>query len=155
MSIIIKKLFLVMFISFSALSFSQQQEKKTFVTIYINDLKDKALEGFSISKDTTTAHFSIYAKGFESKTNREKAIKEYYEGPENSNGEPTFIITFYAISSGPIFKPKRLKSLKGIKFITLKEFRDKNYPESYPTYIIHKLKDGTYLKWETNTIEYN
>ena len=146
-------MFLVMFISFSALSFSQQQEKKTFVTIYINDLKDKALEGFSISKDTTTAHFSIYAKGFESKTNREKAIKEYYEGPENSNGEPTFIITFYAFSSGPIFKPKRLKSLKGIKFITLKEFRDKNYPESYPTYIIHKLKDGTYLKWETNTLE--
>ena len=152
MSVEIKKIILILFIGSLSLSFSQEQKERKYIIILI-DLKDKALKGYSISKDTMRAHFSIYAKGFESKVNREKAIRKYYEGPENSNGEPSFIITFYAFSSEPIFKPQRLKSLYGIKYITLKEFRNNKYPQTSPTYIVHKLKDGTYLKWETNTLD--
>jgi hypothetical protein len=152
MSVVIKKIILILFMGSFSFTFSQEQKERKYITIFI-DLKDKALKGYSISRDTMKAHFSIYVKGFESKANREKAIREYYQGPENSNGEPSFIITFYAFESGPIFKPERLKSLDEIKYITLKEFRDRNYPQSSPTYIIHKLKDGTYLKWETNTLD--
>jgi hypothetical protein len=153
MSIIIKKTFFILFASSFFLSYSQEQKERKYVTIYIDNLKDKALKGYSISNDTTSAQFSIYAKGFESKANREKAIREYYQGPENSNGEPTFIITFTAFAFKPVVKPERLKSLNGITYITLKELRDKNYVHSSPTYIIHKLKDGTYLKWETITLD--
>jgi hypothetical protein len=152
MSMIIKKTFFILFTSSFFLSYSQEQKERKYVTILI-DLNDKALKGYLINKDTSKARFSIYIKGFESKANREKAIKKYYQGVKDSNGEPTFNITFYAFESEPIFKPERIKSLNGIKYITLKEFRDKNYAHSSPTYIIHKLKDGTYLKWETITLD--
>lgn len=147
-SIVIRKIIYIVFICSFYLSFSQNDGRK-LVTIYIDNLKHKALEGYSISKDTTSAHFSIYMKGFEIMRNRERAIKEYYKGPETSLGEPTFVFTFTAFLFKPVVKPERIKSLNGITYITVKEFRNRNYPESSPTYIIHKLKDGSYLRWKT------
>lgn len=152
MSKITKKILMIVFMG-SFYLLSAQNDGRKLVAICINDLNDIALKEYSISKDTTSAHFSIYIKGFESKKIRDKAIKEYYDDPGRSLDEPTFVITFYSSLSDPVFKPKRIKSLKGIHYITLKEFRDSNYPQSSPTYIIHKLKDGTYLKWETNILE--
>ena len=48
---------------------------------------------------------------------------------------------------------ERLKTLKGVNYITIDDFRKNGHKRMSPTYIIHKLKDGTYLKWETNTLE--
>lgn len=148
MSVVMKKIIFIVFINSFYLSFSQNDGRK-LITIYIDNLKDKALESYSVNMDSTSAHFSIYMKGFESKVKRERVIREYYKGPKNSNGEPTFVFTFTAFLFKPVMKPERIKSLNGIKYITVKEFRNSNYPVSSPTYIIHKLKDGSYLRWKT------
>ena len=62
---------------------------------------------------------------------------------------PDFSIGFYTWDS----KPEKLKSLKGIKYITIRQFQDSIFFATNPTYIIYKLKDSTYLKWKTSTIE--
>lgn len=149
MSKIVKQTLFIIFIFSFYLSFSQEQNEPKSVIIYIN-LKDKALESYTIDKDTTGASFSVYLKGYESKKKRENALKRYNNliGDPSSESFPVFSIAFYVFSR----KPERIKSLAGVEYITLKEFRDSNYPETSPTYIIHKLKDGTFLKWEAHTM---
>ena len=137
--------------------FSQEHNEYNRSSIYIN-LNDKTIEKYSINKDTTSASFSIYYKKYESRKERDKAIKIYNSRVKNirTSGEnpsevvlPNFSISFLVFNE----KPEKLKSLQGIDFITLKQFRDNNYVTSNPTYIIHKLKNGTYLRWLAITMD--
>lgn len=125
--------------------------------VVLLDLKSKAVREYTIDKDTAGAHFSIYIKKYESKKERDKATEIYNNRIKNrlTSGEnpsevmiPDFSVGLYAFSR----KPEKLKSLKGVKFITIKQFQDSIYSTTAPTYIIHKLKDGTYLKWKTYTM---
>jgi hypothetical protein len=150
MSARIKKIFLLLLLNLFLGVFAQNSNP---ITIYIN-LKDKALRQaeYSTNKDSMGCHFSIYKKEYESKKARDKAQKEYDNqiGDPNSAGMVRFSIGFYAFND----KPERLKSLDGIKYITIKQFRNEyKYESTNPTYIIHKLKDGTYLKWSTITLD--
>ncbi|MEO8237609.1 MAG: hypothetical protein ABI576_05820 [Flavobacterium sp.] len=151
------KLIVTIFIFSIKMMFSQEHSDYKRNSIYLN-LNDKALENYNIDKDTMNAHFSIYYKKYESKKEREIVAKVYNTKLKNirTSGEnpsevilPNFSIVFYVSNR----KPEKLQSLKGIKFITLKQFRDNNYVTSNPTYIIHKLKDGTYLRWLAITID--
>lgn len=151
------KLIIALFILPVSILFSQEHCRSELSSIYL-DLNDRALESHEIDKDTMNAHFNVYLKKYESKKEREKAIEIYKDKIKNIKTSginpsevrlPTFSIGFLVYNE----RPERLKSLKGIKFITLKEFRDKGYKTSMPTYIIHKLKDGTYLRWSTVTMD--
>lgn len=159
MSIIIKNIFFaILLISFSGI---HSQPKKDLnnkpITIYI-DLKDKLIEEYSINKDTTSASFSIYYKKYESKTERDKVRKKYKylrSNPNKISGDPDkvvipdFSVSLYSIGR----KPERLNSLSKIQYITTRQFVDNNSKITAPTYIIHKLENGTYLKWETYTMD--
>jgi hypothetical protein len=142
-------LFVVLGLSFSTM-YSQIKKNKNYSILYI-DFNDKALESHHINVDTTTASFSIYIEKYETKKAREKANYEYNHriGNPDSSGPPTFSIGLYAFNSSP----ERLKTLKGVNYITIDDFRKNGYKTMSPTYIIHKLKDGTYLQWKTYTIE--
>ena len=117
MSTIIKKIILTLFISSFYLSFAQEKKERTFMTIYI-DLKDESLESYNINKDSCNVHFSIYIEKYESKKERDKAIQKYKNriGDPDSVGLPSFSFAFYAFNQ----KPERIKSLDGIKYITIK-----------------------------------
>lgn len=154
---IIKTIFIFLFMNCFNLSFSQVDKKQNDLIVYL-DLKNKAVRQYTIDKDTASAHFSIYIKKYESKKERNKATKIYNERIKNirTSGEnpsevrlPDFSIGFYAYNR----KPEKIKSLKGIKFISIKQFQDSIYYATEPTYIIHKLKDGTYLKWKTYVMD--
>ncbi|MFB9078801.1 hypothetical protein ACFFLS_11150 [Flavobacterium procerum] len=149
----------IAFIFVFNLSFSQEKNKKlnNFTTIFIS-LNDKAIEKYSISKDTTSASFSIYYKKYMSKKERDKAIKEYNKKIENRKTStddpssvflPDFSVSFIAFLSNPVTKPEKLKSIKDLDYLTIAEFQDHNYVSTPMVYIIHKQKDGTYLRWET------
>lgn len=151
------KLIVTIFIFSITIIFSQEHNEYKRNSIYLN-LNDKALENYNIDKDTMNAHFSIYYKKYESKKERDRATMIYNDRVKNirTSGEnpgevvlPNFSISFLVYNE----KPEKLKSLKGIKFITLKQFRDNNYVTSNPAYIIHKLKDGTYLRWLAITMD--
>ncbi|MFW0737872.1 hypothetical protein [Flavobacterium sp. T12S277] len=151
------KLIIVIFIFSIKIMFSQGHNEYNRNSIYL-DLKDKALESYEIDKDTMNAHFSVYFKKYQSKKERDKATEIYKDMVKNIRTSkinpsevrlPTFSISFLVYNE----KPEKLKSLKGIKFITLKQFRDNDYRTSNPTYIIHKLKDGTYLRWLAITMD--
>lgn len=153
----IKYLLVFLFLSSFYLSFSQVEKKRNSKIVFL-DLKSKALREYTIDKDTSGVHFSIYVKKYQYKKERDKAIKIYNERVKNirTSGEnpsevrlPDFSIGFYSWGR----KPEKLKSLKGIKFITIKQFQDGIYFVRDPSYIIHQLKDGTYLKWETYTMD--
>ena len=152
---------LIFLISSFCFNLSLSQEKRenlnSYTAIFIN-LNDKAIGKYYISTDTTSASFSIYYKKYESKKERDKAIKIYNSRVKNirTSGEnpsevvlPNFSISFLVFNE----KPEKLKSLQGIDFITLKQFRDNNYVTSNPTYIIHKLKNGIYLRWLAITMD--
>jgi hypothetical protein len=149
MSTIMKKIILILFISSFCLSFAQVKKERTYLTIYI-DLKDESVESYNINKDSCKAHFSIYFEKYEYEKDREKARKEFKnrKGDPDLRWLPDFSFVFYVFNQ----KPERLKSLDGIKYITIKEFRKNNYKITSPTYIIHKLKEGTYLRWKTITL---
>lgn len=153
----IKFLFIFLFLNCFCLSFSQVGKKRNDMVVLL-DLKSKAVQEYTIDKDTTGAHFSIYIKKYESKKVRDKATEIYNERVKNrrTSGEnpsevrlPDFSIGFYVYSR----KPEKLKSLKGVKFLTISQFQNSIYFASNPTYIIHKLKNGTYLKWKTYPME--
>ncbi|OHT47042.1 hypothetical protein [Flavobacterium tructae] len=153
----IKKIFIVLFLNCFCLSFSQGEKKRNSKIVFL-DLKSKAVKEYTIDKDTMKARFSIYVKKYESKEERDKATEVYKDMVKNIRTSginpsevrlPTFSIGFYSWGG----KPEKLKSLKGIKFITIKQFQDSIYFVKDPSYIIHQLKDGTYLKWKTYTME--
>lgn len=145
------RMFLLVLLNSFFLIFSQEKKDRDCVATIFIDLKDKALRSHSIDEDTLGAYFSIYIEKYEAKIERDKAIQKYKNqlGDPNSGGLPDFSIGLYIFNK----KPERLKSLDGIKYITIKEFRKNNYKTTSPTYIIHKLKNGTYLKWKAYTME--
>lgn len=142
-------LFVVLGLHLSTM-YCQIKKSKDYSLLYI-DFKDKELESHHINADTTTASFSVYIEKYETKKARDKANYEYNHrvGDPDSSGPPTFSINLYAFNSSP----ERLKTLKGVNYITIDDFRKNGHKRMSPTYIIHKLKDGTYLKWKTYTIE--
>lgn len=145
MSTIIKT---ITIICFSCFCFSQEVDKQS-TTVLIN-LHDKSVAHYSINKSMTKAQFSFYLKGYETKIAREEGIKKSTNGLATSLGVPTFIVTLYSstVFSPKAIKPEKLKTLEGINYITLKEFQNNNYQCTDNVYIIHKLHDGTYLKWK-------
>lgn len=145
-----KKMTLCIAILFFNTLLAQEKKGNKLITIYL-DLNDKSLREYSINKDTTSASFSIYIKKYESKKEREKVTEKYrnqIDDPD-SMGLPSFSVGLYVLNE----KPKRIKSLKGIEFINIKQFQKNGYITSNPTYIIHRLKDGTYLRWSTITMD--
>lgn len=154
MSIIIKNIFLV-FLVVSCFLYTQEDKNQESTTILIN-LKDKSLESYTINKDSTFVRFVFYIKGFETKQSREMELQKYKNriGDPNSAGPPEFSIGFSSFSAFS-HRPKKLASLNGIKYITLDKFRSNNFRSTNKVYIIHKLKNGTYLKWETSMIDFN
>lgn len=153
------KIILVVVLGFSlSTMYSQINKSKDYSILYI-DLNDKALESYHINIDTTTASFSIYFEKYESKKAREKARKQYYselkniksyKGDPDKISLPDFSINFYVFDR----IPERLKTLERVNYITINDFRSNGYKIMSPTYIVHKLKNGTYLKWKAYTIEY-
>ena len=138
----------LLLLSFCCISFAQKSNQQK-ITIFL-DINDKALKEYYIDKDTTTAFFNIHIIEYQTKKSRDKAMNEHYKNliEENSAGLPRFSIGFYVFD----IKPEKLKSLDCIDYISVKQFRENNYKTTSPTYIIHKLKDGTYLKWKTYTM---
>ena len=150
MSIIFRNIiYLFLFASIFNCSSQEHIERKE-LTVYL-DLKDKAINSYFVKKDSSEAHFSIYTKGFETQKARDKAIKDYKKeiGDPDSTGPPSFTISFISFS-----KPQKMKTLKGIKYLTLNEFRDKLFPQGYPMYFICKTEKGNYIKWKVIHIEY-
>ncbi|MFT5252303.1 MAG: hypothetical protein ACI87N_001310 [Flavobacteriales bacterium] len=141
---IIKKTILIFILSFSCMSFAQEK-----TTIFL-DLNDKITGKYSFGKDTTSATFAIYIEKYQTKEARDKATNEYYKDPRdrNSAGLPSFSVNLSVFG----IKPEKLKSINCIKYLTVEEFRENGYKTTAPTYIIHKLNDGTYLKWKTYTL---
>lgn len=126
--------------------------------VVLLDLKSKAMRAYTIDKDTAGAHFSIYIKKYESRKAREKATEIYNDKVKSrrTSGENPSEVRLPDFSKGLyVFnrKPEKLKSLRAVKFINIKQFQDSIYLVKDPIYIIHKLKDGTYLKWKTNTMD--
>ncbi len=153
----IKKTLIFLLLNCFYLSFSQTIKKRNDQVVLL-DLKSKAVREYNIHRDTMSARFSIYIKKYESKKERDKAIKIYNERVKNikTSGEnpselrlPDFSVGLYVFDR----KPEKLKSLDGIKFMTINQFQDSINFARDPIYIIHKLKDGTYLKWKTNIMD--
>lgn len=94
-----------------------------------------------INKDTTEAFFRIVHKGMETEKKRNEAINKH---KQKGLPFPNFYTSFSSVSN-----PKKIHSLKGLKYITVNEFRQGSYILSNPVYIIQKLESGLYLKWET------
>nr|WP_315221051.1 hypothetical protein [uncultured Flavobacterium sp.] len=154
---IIKISLVFFFLNFFCISFSQVAKKRNDQVVLL-DLKSKAVREYNIHKDTMSARFSIYIKKYESKKERDKAIKIYNEKVKNikTSGENPSELRLSDFSIGLyVFdrKPQKLESLQGIRFITIKQFQDSIHFSRDPIYIIHKLKDGTYLKWKTNIMD--
>jgi hypothetical protein len=147
---IVKKIISYICLGFFCLSFSQQANNQKLTTVLIN-LHDKSVANYHINKTKTEAEFSFYLKGYETKTAREEGIRKSKNGLATSLGIPSFIFSLYSstVFSPDGIKPEKLKTLKGLNYITLKEFQNNNYQSTNSVYIIHKLDDGTYLKWKT------
>ncbi|MBF4470818.1 hypothetical protein [Flavobacterium sp. HJJ] len=92
MPIVLRKILVLFCLVNSCLSFSQEIKKQESTTVVI-DLKDKKIASYFINKDTTTAQFNFYLKGYETKQARHIGLKKYkniYPSP----GKPTFICFF-------------------------------------------------------------
>ncbi|OHT47040.1 hypothetical protein [Flavobacterium tructae] len=156
----IKKLFFLFVLLIN--SYAHAQEKQIDSVILFLDLK-KETTRYSFSKDTSSISFGFYRKKFESKKSRDSITKLYsYRGkkriqdfedlknikpkylPEMGK-RPNFSLDFWSIG-----KPtKRIKSIKGIDYINKDRFisNEMNYL-SKKIYILHKVKDGSYMIWE-------
>ncbi|TDE01361.1 hypothetical protein [Flavobacterium sandaracinum] len=147
---IIKKLIILICFGCFCMSFSQEAENQLNTTVFIN-LNDKSVANFCINKSMTKAQFNFYLKGYKTKYEREEGIRKSKNGLATSLGIPTFIFSLYSstVFSPKGIKPEKLKTLKGLNYITLKEFQNNSYQSTNSVYIIHKLNDGTYLKWKT------
>lgn len=144
MSIIIKIIYIL--IISSSLIYSQTSKECKVLTILV-DLKSKYVSSYSFTKDSTGASFGIYINGFQSKDKRHKIMEDYKRGKIqiNSIGLPTFSVEFYNFYK----KPEKIMSIDTISYVTEENFSKKMPKITVPTYIIHKLKDGSYLKWKT------
>ena len=112
------------------------------VILYL-DLNNNLLQSIKVNDDSTSATFSIYINGSEHKENRDSSIKLYEQNSKTSDQQmPTFSIAFYSIWS-----PEKIKDLKGIKFISLDQFKNSTLTNNIDS-IIYKGDDGIYLKWK-------
>lgn len=153
---IIRRIFVLFCLVRFCLSFSQEIKKQESITVFI-DFKDKSIASYIINKAVTKAQFNFYYKGYETKQARDKGLKKFRNDPENSLNEPSFTYTLYSsscFSSNPK-PPEKIYTLKGVDYITLEKFREDNLQSSSRVYILQKLKNGTYLKWETSMIDFN
>lgn len=143
-----KKTTILLFLSICYISCAQESKKEK--TTILLDLNDKITGKYGFNNDTTAATFAIYFEQYQTKKVRDKAMKDYYDDPRdrNSAGLPNFSVNLSVFG----LKPEKLKSLDCIKYITVKQFRESGYKTTAPTYIIHKLKDGKYLRWKTYTL---
>ena len=71
-----------LFLTCFCLSFSQVETKRDDFIVFL-DLKSKGLREYTISKDTVSAHFSIYIKKYESKKERDKSTEIYDDWIKN------------------------------------------------------------------------
>ncbi|RKS15788.1 hypothetical protein [Flavobacterium sp. 120] len=140
----------ILFLSLTLCFFAYAQESKNQKTTIFVDFNDQKTGEYSINNDTTSASFVIYIEKYQTKEARDKATTTYYNDPidRNSVGIPSFSVNLYSFNS----KPTKLKYLDCIKYMTVNQFIKKGYKTTSPTYVIHKLKDGTYLKWKTFTM---
>lgn len=148
MSIILRKMIVLVCLTNFCISLSQEIKHKESTTVFI-ELKDKKIASYTISKDTTYAQFNFFIKGYETKQARDNHLKQFKNGYP-SPGKPTFICFFYSSSTFSLNpkKPEKLKNLEGIDYISLGEFQTNHYQYNKTIYMIHKLNDGTYLKWK-------
>lgn len=150
----------------SQISFSQNSEKDTLFLFL--DLNSKTIK-HSIKKDTNSATFIIYRKGFETEKSRDSLKRLYsYRGknvPKNTEEarkidpkdlpnqgiRPQFFFNYYNIKL-----PKRVKSISGIDYISELEFRDNELSYIFiPTiFIIHKIINDEFLIWEVDSVTY-
>lgn len=124
-------------------------------------LTNKSFSKIQFSKDTTSASFAIYRKGYETQKSRDAFYVR--EKPKKHTLEyikkhpPTKIRKEYIpISTNFITfkKPEIINDITTLNYITDETFRvsNKNFIIANPVYIIHKLDNGTYLKWTANVI---
>lgn len=160
----IKKYFCILILITTNCSFSQIKQTDS-VVLFLN-LKSTTIT-YSFSKDTTDASFGIYRKGFETKKLRDNAMKPYryrgknriknFEDLKKANPKllpkdgprPSFSLNFWSIGEKPLY----LESLVGVNYVTEEEFRNNelNY-SSKKLFIMHKLDNGIYLKWNVSPI---
>ena len=150
MSIALKKIKSILLLLFTVSCSSQNGVEKKEINVFF-DLKDKAINKIYVNRDSTEARFSIYVEKYQTKVARDKATNDYYNDPRerNSAGIPSFTGSFISLN-----KPMKINSLEGIDILTLKQFRDKLFPQGYPMYFIYKSEEGCYLKWEVIHITY-
>ena len=150
MSIAFKKIKSIILLLITLSCFSQNGIEKKKINVFFH-LKNKAINKICINKDSTEARFSIFVDKYQTKVARDKAMQDYYNDPRdrNSAGLPSFTVSFISFT-----KPVKIKSLTGINVLTMKQFRDKLFPQGYPMYFIYKSDEGYYLKWEVIGISY-
>lgn len=106
----------------------------------------------NFSEDSSFAAFNIIREGFETEQKREEArIKWSKEYPTS---EPPISFYYRYLSNK---KPEKINSIKNtncLAWVKLEKFRKKGfkYPEGAggsKVYLIQKLENGRYLKWDT------
>jgi hypothetical protein len=111
------------------------------------DVNNKILQSIKVNDDPTYATFTIYTNGYESKKNRDSAIKLYEQNSKTSDQQmPTFYITYYSV-----WQPEILNDLKGLQFMSLDQFNSCTSSKNISS-IIYKGDDGGYFKWKVAII---
>ena len=143
---------ILFFVLFSAKLFPQASKIDT-VYIYVELIKTDGFS-YSISEENLGASFTFYRKGFETEEKRNAKAKEYKNNktqyavkPNSAGWTPTEYYSYTSMKA-----PEKLESVCGIDFITIEEFREYelDYIYSRNTYIVHKSKQGGFLKWKVN-----
>lgn len=115
---------------------------------------EKGNKYIEIEKNENSTHtdFSIVKFGYETESDRKKALKEYRKTAlENSLGPPNFYIFYFSMK-----KPVELNSMEDIHctdLVSLKEFRHPEFKRLQNTngnlfIFIQKISENKFLKWE-------
>jgi hypothetical protein len=161
MSKLIMKILILFFYSLTLLY--GQESPPLYVCL---DLKDKLVENYKINKDSSALSLKLYINGYELKENRNNFIRLFRHLQKKNELGMVFINGVRIINPSSIFtltlynlnKPEKILNRNDINYVTVEEFcRNLSKPSNptrltNPTYIIYKLKDSTYLKWEVITI---
>lgn len=115
---------------------SLKLEKVTI--IYFEEGQDNTVINFS--EDSTHAFFRIANKEMETEEKRDHAIKRH---KEKRLPFPNFYTDLYTIS-----KPKNIKSLEGIGYITVEEYRNGGYYLPSIVTLICRTRNNELLKWK-------
>ena len=131
--------FLLLMTSFYSFS---QNDKNDSTFIYIE--KGTKFVEYFFSKDSTKADVCIYLQGYETKEQRKNhfdSIRKLQKKMVPVNVKD-FCIRMLCIDK----RPKKLKSIDCIKYITPDQYRKGRYHRQY-MYVIYKIREGYYLKW--------